>query len=299
MNECLPPISVVIPLYQKKDYILRALESVSRQSHPAAEVIVVDDGSTDGGAEIVAAQNLRNVKLFRQQNSGAAAARNRGIELAENRYIAFLDADDTWEVDHLAEIAALISDNPRGVIFGTAWTEFGKPVIDPQLSGGASDIDLSLYLRRSADNFPPFWTSATTIDKAALDSARLFEIGSRIAEDQDAWITMLGKGFGVRSLKVTAHYNIDEQNPTIANPSPADFKSVIFQKWMAMAPALGEEFAEFVSVHQLYTVERHLAVAPSWHLMHRAWRIPTKRNRVRKLRLLLRLVARLPFLRSR
>jgi glycosyltransferase involved in cell wall biosynthesis len=282
-------ISVVIPLFQKRDYILRALASVSRQTCRAAEIVIVDDGSTDGGCELVEAQQLPNVRIFKQPNAGAAAARNRAISLAENRYIAFLDADDTWEENHLAELSAMINSAPDAVIFGTSWTEYSKPVVDAFLPANIARIDLSIYLVRSAANHPPFWTSATAVDKNALESNQLFEVGSRIAEDQDAWITMLQKGCGVKSPKVTAHYNIDEKNPTIAKPSAADFASVIFEKWVRLLPYHGDEFREFVSVHQLYTIERHVRATPPATLWRRALQVRTKKHLLRKSRLLVRI----------
>lgn len=89
-------VSVVIPLYNKSQYIERALSSVIAQTCPPLEIIVVDDGSTDDGPEKVIALNNPMITLVRQENRGPGAARNAGLAIARGKYIAFLDADDEW-----------------------------------------------------------------------------------------------------------------------------------------------------------------------------------------------------------
>jgi glycosyltransferase involved in cell wall biosynthesis len=96
-------VSVIIPLFNKAPYVERALASVIAQSFTDFEVIVVDDGSTDAGAQIVAAHNDPRVRLLKQDNAGPGAARNRGIDEARGELLAFLDADDEWAPDYLAE----------------------------------------------------------------------------------------------------------------------------------------------------------------------------------------------------
>ena len=93
------PISVVIPAYQAEAHIARALADVAAQTRPPAEVIVVDDGSTDGTAEIA---RRAGATVLWQPNRGVAAARNAGIRAAREPWVALLDADDTWTSDRLA-----------------------------------------------------------------------------------------------------------------------------------------------------------------------------------------------------
>ncbi len=95
MNRQSDAISVVIPAFNAAETIAAALESVQRQSHPAAELILVDDGSTDGTA-VLAARAFEAIILLRKENGGPSSARNRGLARASGSLIAFLDADDIW-----------------------------------------------------------------------------------------------------------------------------------------------------------------------------------------------------------
>ena len=101
-------VSVIIPLFNKAPYVRRALESVSAQRFADFEVIVVDDGSTDAGAQMVAAYDDHRVRLIRQENLGPGAARNRGIKEARGEFVAFLDADDEWLPEYLEESVSLL-----------------------------------------------------------------------------------------------------------------------------------------------------------------------------------------------
>lgn len=113
--------TVVIPLYNKHEFITSTLGSVLSQRGPDFEVVVVDDGSTDGGAEAVAAFEDSRVRLVRQDNKGAAAARNRGVDEAQFPWIAFLDGDDLWRSDHLYCLSLAIAAAPEAGFISTRW----------------------------------------------------------------------------------------------------------------------------------------------------------------------------------
>jgi glycosyltransferase involved in cell wall biosynthesis len=89
-------ISAIIPTYNRRALVSRAIESVLAQTVPVNEIIVVDDGSTDGTAEAVQSQFGPRVMVLRQANGGVSAARNHGIHAARGEWIAFLDSDDSW-----------------------------------------------------------------------------------------------------------------------------------------------------------------------------------------------------------
>jgi len=113
-------ITVVIPLYNKEPHIAKTLESVLAQTCPPSDIVVVDDGSKDQGAAVVARYADRGVRLIQQANQGESAARNTGIAAANTPYIAFLDADDWWLPEHLDELTRLIQAHPQAALLSTS-----------------------------------------------------------------------------------------------------------------------------------------------------------------------------------
>jgi hypothetical protein len=103
-----PRISVVIPTFNRAHIISRALASVFAQRHPAAEVIVIDDGSTDRTVDLLASYGEK-IRVLNQNHGGPSRARNLGVASATSPWIAFLDSDDTWGVEHLAHFARAVA----------------------------------------------------------------------------------------------------------------------------------------------------------------------------------------------
>jgi glycosyltransferase involved in cell wall biosynthesis len=126
-------VSVVIPTYQRRDCVVAAVRSALAQSHPAAEVIVVDDGSTDGTAEALSLLRDR-VRYVRKENGGPASARNLGVRGAHGELVAFLDSDDRWRPNHLATVLAGYDRHPQATVvttgpgFGLFGGLFTRPV---------------------------------------------------------------------------------------------------------------------------------------------------------------------------
>jgi len=104
-----PLISCNVPVYNGERYLKEALDSILVQTYRPLEIIVVDDGSTDGTAEVVAGYN-EGVRYVWQPNSGPAAARNRGLSLVQGEFVAFLDADDLWHPEKLERQMARFQD---------------------------------------------------------------------------------------------------------------------------------------------------------------------------------------------
>lgn len=107
-----PLVSCVVPVFNGERYLREALDSVLQQSYQRLELIVVDDGSTDGTAAVAASYGDR-LRLLRQPNAGPAAARNRGLHEAGGEFIAFLDADDLWQADKLTRQMARFAARPE------------------------------------------------------------------------------------------------------------------------------------------------------------------------------------------
>jgi glycosyltransferase involved in cell wall biosynthesis len=132
--------SVVIPLFNKELYILKALQSVFNQKHSDFEVIVVDDSSTDNSLALVKRLKDERIKIISHKNNmGLSATRNTGITAAKNNYIAFLDADDFWHVDFLSSIIELINRFPDEKVFATYYTEnFNNKLLKPKIKLASS-----------------------------------------------------------------------------------------------------------------------------------------------------------------
>jgi glycosyltransferase involved in cell wall biosynthesis len=120
--------SVVMPVYDGVRYVGEALDSVRAQTRPADEVIVVDDGSRDGSADVVARHV--GVRCIRQANAGCAAARNRGVAEAGGDVIAFIDQDDLWHPEHLARMLEVLERDADVGFVACAIDNFLSPELD-------------------------------------------------------------------------------------------------------------------------------------------------------------------------
>ena len=117
----MPEISVVVPLYNKAAYVGQCVRSILAQDGADFEIVVVDDGSTDGGARLVEAFGDARVTVVRQENRGRSAARNRGIDAARAELIALLDADDEMGPGHLAALLRLRRRYPQAGLYATGY----------------------------------------------------------------------------------------------------------------------------------------------------------------------------------
>lgn len=196
-----PAISVIIPLYNKAPYVGTAIASVLASGPAIHEVIVVDDGSTDDGPEIVAGLNEPKVRLIRQKNSGVSAARNRGIRAASGDYIAFLDADDYWTPGYISQIEAMIAAYPECGMFATGYFMFNEAGhIEP---GPPCPIG-PRYSPQMITRFFDAWaygnifcTCSVVIPKKIFsEHAIFFPENENLGEDQDVWFR-IGERFPV------------------------------------------------------------------------------------------------------
>jgi|GEM_PF-2280211 len=115
--------SVVVTVYNKDEYINRAIDSVLLQTFNEFQLIIVDDGSMDNSLALICAYDDSRIKVVTQENKGAGAARNTGIQNASNQWVAFLDADDVWTSEHLNELKILIEQFQGVGIVATKSTE--------------------------------------------------------------------------------------------------------------------------------------------------------------------------------
>jgi glycosyltransferase involved in cell wall biosynthesis len=182
-------MSVVIPLYNKEPHIRRALESVLAQTYRDFEVIVVDDGSTDGGAAVVEAMSDPRIRLIRQANKGVSAARNRAIAEARGDTIAFLDADDEWYDCHLANIDVLARSFPDAGLFGSAYETVldNGAIARPECAHIPKDSNYVVipdYFKAASCGQSPIHTSSMAAPKSVLFDVGCFPEGIHIGEDE-------------------------------------------------------------------------------------------------------------------
>lgn len=193
--------SVVIPLYNKAPYIKNTIASVLAQTVQDFEIIVLDDGSTDGGADIVAAIEDPRVRLIRQANAGVSSTRNRGISMARGQWVAFLDADD-WQHPHYLQ-SLVIAQNvyPAADVAATQYvplcdnTGVWPPPWQVNEAPVASDsIELIEDLPGLAMKGPTFTTSSVSIRTTRLlEMQPCFAVGESHAEDLDLWFRVAEK----------------------------------------------------------------------------------------------------------
>jgi glycosyltransferase involved in cell wall biosynthesis len=185
-------ISVIIPLYNKERQIADTLRSVFAQTYDDYEVVVVDDGSTDGSAAVVAAVSDTRIRLIHQSNAGVSAARNRGIAEARGELIALLDADDEWKPDYLATQMRLVSEYPQCDVFATNYefrNERGEvtPTIIRRLPFTTESGVLTNYFDVAAHSNPPICSISIMARKSALEAVGGFPIGVVSGEDLLTW----------------------------------------------------------------------------------------------------------------
>lgn len=206
--------SVVIPLYNKVEYITRAIESVLKQTYQNFEIVIVNDGSSDGGDKNVELIADSRIKLLHQKNQGVSAARNRGAFAAKFDYIAFLDADDIWDIHFLEEVNCLINKFPSAGIYGTN-NYFLYP-------SGKIDFDNYNYLFNGKDSGvikdyfglfakngrSPFSNSNFAIPKNIFLNEKGYKEGVKLTEDSDLWCRIALKFDIVYSIKPLATYYI-------------------------------------------------------------------------------------------
>ena len=189
-------VTVVIPTYNRRATVGRAVESVLAQTARPAEIIVVDDGSRDGSAEMLVERHGAAIRVIEQANAGAAAARNAGVLNASGMLVAFLDSDDVWDPGKLAAQLDALSGSPAVLNYTNyrrgpgrdEFAEIGLVLAEPCTS---FERPLELLTRwRGAG----IHLSGTLVARQALLDAGLFDPGMRIAEDTKLFLALAGRG---------------------------------------------------------------------------------------------------------
>lgn len=205
-------VSIVIPLYNKSAFVLDAVRSVLAQECLPSEIIVIDDGSDDGGAGLVESLRHPLIRIVRQANAGVAAARNRGAALATGDIINFLDADDILAPSYLIEILKLAAIFPAASMYATGYTR-----LFPNGETRSMKIKGLPRCPQLVDDFFLLWsrgsftfTSAICVRRSLLAANAIqFPEGERWGEDQDVWFRLAETGDVVYSPTNGVLYRVD------------------------------------------------------------------------------------------
>ena len=196
-------ISVVIPVFNAERFVAEAIESALTQSYSPLEIIVIDDGSTDDTESVV--KNMDgNIRYEYQENQGPSRARNKGIELAEGNFLAFLDADDVWLPWHLSNHLELFNEfkNLDISVGLTCELEFDK----------ASDVDLKKAEKNSILHLS---LCTSLIKKAVFEEVGFFDEDLMMGEDTDWFLKAREKQKTIAiSRELHSLYRRHENNST-------------------------------------------------------------------------------------
>lgn len=181
--------SVIVPLFNKAEYVARSLGSISGQTFSDYEVIVMDDGSIDGSYE-VAMDSARKAgpkfRVFHQENAGASTARNNAANMAVGDYLCFLDADDWWASDYLSKMDEFIDGFPDAGIYGSAYfyVKNGLEQVRVDIPTGY----FNYFKEYSRIMQMPLWTGAVCVPSRIFREVGGFKPYLELGEDFDLWV---------------------------------------------------------------------------------------------------------------
>ena len=182
-------ISVVIPSYNRKEFLKRSIDSVINQTKKPFEIIVVDDGSTDG-TETMIKSDYDFVKFIKQKNKGVSAARNIGIKVSIGEWVCFLDSDDEWKRDKLEKQINAMKSNPGYKFFHSneIWIKNGLRINQKKKHKkyGGDIFDKCLDMCRISP-------SSVMIDKTVFDEVGNFNEDLVVCEDYELWLRICDK----------------------------------------------------------------------------------------------------------
>ena len=205
-------LSVIIPLYNKAQSVSKTIDCVLAQTFTDYEVLVIDDGSTDGSAEVVRGYDDARIRLISKPNGGVSSARNRGIHEAKNDYLAFLDADDYWEPTYLEEQVRMITDFPDAAMWSTGWGYLveDKKIAIPHKPSPHRGYITDYWTTKKCSNI--FWMSVCVIRRSVFDTIEPYDERMRYGEDLDmAWRIIANYPVAFNST-ILAYYRQDAEN---------------------------------------------------------------------------------------
>jgi len=224
--------SIVIPLYNKRAYIARCLQSVFAQTHTDFDLVVVDDGSTDGGEHELDACADDRLRLIVQANQGVSVARNTGVEAARHDIVFFLDADDTWEPTFLEAMARLVQTHPSAGVYacGTrkVFADGHAATCTLQASAFVGETALlANYFQTFVDlGQSPFSNSSFGVRKETFYRAGRYTPGVKLTEDSDLWVRLCLASDMAFDPQPLANYFVETDNNTRVQAQTSDYEVI-------------------------------------------------------------------------
>jgi len=212
-------ISVIMPCYNAALHLPASVGSVLAQTFATWELITVDDGSSDGTLAWLQTQTDTRIRPLAQPNRGVSAARNAGLAAARGRYVAFLDADDTWTADFLEKMLAALQTHPNALLAYCGWQKLG-------LTGGRSEPFVPPDYE-NADKAETLFAGcrwpihAALVKREAVLAAGGFDPALKNAEDYSLWLRVATAGPIVRVPEVLAFYHFHGNTQASANKARA------------------------------------------------------------------------------
>ncbi len=212
-------ISIIMPCFNAVAHIRRGVSSALAQTMADIELIVVNDGSTDESLRILDTIEDPRLRIINQLNRGVSAARNRGIREARGNYIAFLDADDTWEPTCLEKLYAALESCPTAVLAYCGWQNVGllggrdKPYVPPDYENSDKMAHLLLTC--------PWPIHAALTRRESIAAAGGFDERLSNAEDYKMWLAIASRFELVRVPEVLAYYHFHKGPQATKNKAKA------------------------------------------------------------------------------
>ena len=205
-------LSVVVPLYNKRNSIIKTIQSVLRQTVSDFELIVVDDGSTDNSLAVVKAVNDERIRVIPKDNGGVSSARNVGIKAAKSEFVALLDGDDIWDKTFLEEQLKLIEAFPEAAMWGVNYAFVKGDNCTPcdQGMGDGFRGYVENYFCTSHNDL--FCSSSVVIRRDIFEKVGYFDERISASEDLDMWYRIILHNPVVYYDKVLAYYNQNAEN---------------------------------------------------------------------------------------
>lgn len=221
----MPKVSVIIPAYNAMAYLPESVDSVLNQTFTDFEILIVNDGSSDHVEQWAAGVKDSRVKVIFQENQGASVARNTGITHARGEYVAFLDADDSWEATKLEKQVRYLEDNPAVGVVHT-WMALidqqSKPTGRVMASKGEGEIWQQIIEGNQVA------CSSAIVRRCCFETVGVFDQSLRVAEDWDLWIRIAAKYPFAVIKKPLVHYRQHPNSKSKKYPEMLqDFRTII------------------------------------------------------------------------